>query len=68
MLCMIIATKWRRSKWELFLVVHMGYVIVFLMIFIHYPTTIILSLPAVAAHSVDLLLRSKSLGKIEEAN
>ena len=67
MLLMIVTTHFRRSKWELFLVIHMGYVIVFLMVFIHYPTTIILCLPAVAAHSVDLILRSKSLGKIEEA-
>lgn len=57
MLAMVVAARFRRSRWELFLLVHMGYTVVFAMVFVHYPTTILLCTPAIAAYAWDLAQR-----------
>merc|ERR1719183_562919 len=57
MLLMLVAAAFRRTKWEFFLITHMGYVVVFAFTFIHYPTTMLLCIPAALAYAVDLALR-----------
>lgn len=48
---------WRRDNWEWFLVAHMGYVLVFLLSFIHYPTLMLFCIPAILALLADMCLR-----------
>lgn len=47
----------RRGQWEVFIICHMLYVIVYVFTWIHYPTTMILSLPAILLYLFDLVVR-----------
>ena len=57
---MVIAASFRRAKWNAFAILHLLYVPVYALIWIHYPTTILLSFPSVSLHLIDALLRIRS--------
>jgi len=68
MFAMIVTTNFRRGYWEVFLVMHMGYAVVFVMIWIHHPTSMVLHFPAMLVYFIDLCLRrSVSKATILEA-
>jgi predicted ferric reductase len=60
MVAMVVAADFRRTHWELFLVIHMGYAAVYAMIFVHYPTTLLMCIPAGVAYAIDLILRYRT--------
>jgi len=61
-LVMVVTAIFRRDRWELFVCTHLAYLFVFAMVFIHYPTTLVLCAPTVLLCGLDLLLRRRASG------
>ena len=62
MTLMMAGTAIRRSKWETFLILHLGYAVVFIFAMMHYPTLLFLCIPSFAAYAIDLSLRYRRFG------